>query len=99
LCRFIVYAIETPSLRGVYNAVASNPVTNKEFTKALGKVLHRPILPFTVPSFLLKLILGEKATMVLEGQRVSNKKIIEAGFQFRFNKIEEALENIFLSLR
>ena len=78
-----------------YNAVAPNPVTNKEFTKTLGKVLHRPIWPFSVPAFLLKLILGEKASIVLDGQRVSNEKIISEGFQFRFSEVESALKNIY----
>jgi len=95
LCRLVIYAMEKETMRGVYNAVASNPVTNKEFTKQLGEVLHRPIWPFSVPSFLLKLILGEQATMIMEGQRVSNKKILAEGFQFKFQDLKTALADIY----
>ncbi len=95
LCSAFLKAVEDEKMIGVYNAVAPVPVTNKEFVKALAKVLNRPFLPIRVPGFVLKLILGEKAKIVLDGQRVSAKKIRDAGFRFQFEKVEDALNNIF----
>ncbi|MGB8520306.1 MAG: TIGR01777 family oxidoreductase [Candidatus Tumulicola sp.] len=79
---------------GPYNAVAPNPVTNAEFTQALGAVLHRPTsLP--APVFALKLVLGEGASVVTTGQRVLPERIVaERGFAFAYPHLDAALENI-----
>jgi uncharacterized protein (TIGR01777 family) len=74
LCREYEFAISNQSLHGAYNAVAPSPVKNSFFVKTLGKVLHRPIWPINIPGFVLKTILGEKAVVVLQGQRVTNEK-------------------------
>jgi len=95
LCGLMIFAMEKQTMKGVYNGVTSNSVTNKEFTKQLGYALHRPVWPFSVPSIFLKLILGEMATMIIEGQRVSNKKILAEGFNFKFQDLKTALTDIY----
>lgn len=82
-------------LSGVFNAVASNPVNNKELTKAIAKTLDKPILLPPVPKFVLKLMLGEMAQIVLGSQLVSADKIQEEGFVFEYTQIEKALEDIY----
>ena len=93
LCRIYLKAIE--DLSGNYNAVAPNPVTNKEFTKILSEVLNRPLLLPTVPAFLLKIILGEMAKTILVSNRISNQKLIGTGFRFKFHNLKDALEDIY----
>ena len=88
-------AVEDETMKGTYNAVAPCPVTNKEFMKMLAKIMHRPLLPFSVPALFINLILGEKAKIVLEGQRVSGKKIQEAGFRFKYEDAGKALTAIY----
>ena len=91
LCRMFYFALGEKKMHGTYNAVAPKPVTNDSFIKLIGKIIHRPIWPFNVPSFILKLILGEKAVIVLNGQRVSSEKIRKAGFNFIHSDLEKTL--------
>jgi uncharacterized protein (TIGR01777 family) len=79
---------------GVYNATAPNPVTNAEFTKTLGKTLHRPtFLP--VPDFAIKGMLGEGASVVTTGQRVIPERTLgELHYEFRFPQLADALQNL-----
>jgi uncharacterized protein (TIGR01777 family) len=93
LCKMFLYAINS-SVRGTFNAVASNPVTNSEFTKVVAKNLRRPLILPNVPSFLLKLALGEMSNIVLGGNKVSNQKILNSGFSFQFDKLEMAVQEI-----
>lgn len=90
----IKYAIENDSVSGPVNVTAPNPVTNKEFSKALGKALHRPS-SVTVPAFAVKLALGELSSIILTGQRVIPEKILEAGYEFKYPEVNEALKAIF----
>ena len=78
---------------GVYNMVAPNPVPNKVFTKALAKAVRRPAF-FPVPPFMLKLIMGEMSTIVLDSQKLVPKKLEEDGFKFDHPEIEEALKDL-----
>ena len=94
LCRIYLKALEDDNFHGPYNAVSPNPVTNKEFTHALAKTMHKPILLPPVPSFMLKLLLGEMSDLVLNGAKVSPKKIQESGFQFRFENLDDALKDL-----
>ena len=89
--RAIEFILENDQLEGAVNMTAPNPVTNAQFTQAMGKVLHRPaVLP--APSFALKLILGDMAQeMLLEGNRVLPKKLEKAGFKFQYADVESAL--------
>ena len=82
------------NLEGVYNAVAPNPVTNKELTQAIAHTLNKPLILPNVPPFAMKLILGEMADMVLDGTRVSSEKIESQGFKFQFKHCEKAVEDL-----
>ncbi len=92
--RAIRFLLERSDALGVYNLVAPHPVTNAQMGKTLAKVLHRPYwLP--LPGFLLKLVLGEMSTLILDGQRVIPKKLVEAGFTFNFPELEDAVRDLF----
>lgn len=93
LISIILYAIKTAPLQGAVNAASPHPVPMKEFAQILGKVLHRPA-GFPSPKFLIKLLLGERASILLEGQKAIPGKLLDSGFTFRFPKLEEALSNI-----
>lgn len=94
LCRMFLHAIENEQMHGVYNAVGPNPVSNKEFTKIIAKVLGRPLWPFSVPAAVMKLILGERAQLVLNGQRVSGEKILSSGFEFKNKNLFSAVQSL-----
>lgn len=94
LCRIFIKAAEDEGIQGTYNAVAPNPVTNRQFMKNIAKVLRRPIILPPVPKFVLKLLIGEMADMVLEGCRVSSAKIQQNGFTFQFTDLEQALRHL-----
>ena len=85
------HAIYTSSMRGAFNAVAPEPVTNREFTKTLGKVLHRPTIAPT-PAFVLRLAFGEMADAVLlASSRVSPRALVDSGYIYTLPNLEEAL--------
>ena len=89
----ILFAVNYAAIRGAVNATAPHPVTNEEFTDRLAQALHRPaILP--VPSFALKLALGEMAELVLASQRVLPTVAKSAGFRFQYPELHPALENL-----
>lgn len=90
-----VYAVDNPALTGPFNVAAPNPVTNAQFTKSLGSVLHRPtFLP--APKFALKTFAGEMADeMLLASQRVDSSKLSGAGFEFSDTELDPALKKIF----
>lgn len=89
--RAFVFALDTPTMAGTYNLVAPEPVTNAAFTAALGRVLKRPtVLP--LPAFVVKALLGEMGReMLLYSQRVSSRRLQEAGFRFEEPSIDGAL--------
>jgi uncharacterized protein (TIGR01777 family) len=93
LIGLIHFALQTKEIRGPLNGTAPNPVPMKEFSRTLGKVLHRPAL-FPVPGFILKILLGEMADVLLKGQRVLPKRALEAGYVFKFPRLEEAFKEI-----
>lgn len=85
------HAIYTSSMRGAFNAVAPEPVTNREFTKTLGKVLHRPTIA-PVPAPMLRLMFGEVADAVLLGScRVAPRALLDSGYTYTLPNLEEAL--------
>jgi len=94
LCRMFIHAMEN-KLEGPHNAGAPNQVNNKTFTKVLAKVLNRPFFLPNVPAFMMKLILGTRALLVLEGSRVSPEKIQNTGFKFQYTELEGALREIY----
>lgn len=79
---------------GAYNMTAPQPVTNADFTAALAKALHRPAL-FAAPAPLLRLAMGERVCLLLEGQKVLPGRMTAAGYRFRFAKLGDALGNLF----
>ena len=81
-----------PNYSGVYNAVAPETVTNSVFSKELAGVLSKPYFLPNVPSFVLKLMFGEMANVLLEGSKISNQRLIEHGFSFQFEKLSSALK-------
>jgi uncharacterized protein (TIGR01777 family) len=86
-------ALDKPLASGAINGTAPNPLTNRDFTKALGRALHRPtFLP--TPPFALRLALGEVADVVTTGQRVLPKRALALGMHFRFPTIDEALADV-----
>lgn len=94
LCNMYLSAIENTELHGVYNAVAPEHVTNKEFTNNTAISLNKKIRLPNVPSFVLKTLLGKLAVILLEGTRVSAKKIIATNFKFKYASLKEALKEI-----
>ncbi|MBB6274498.1 hypothetical protein HDF26_004976 [Pedobacter cryoconitis] len=95
MTRIYLYALENQSLTGAYNASAPFPVTNKVMTKAIAKQLHRPVWPFSVPESLLKLILREMSSLVMNSTNTSAQKILSSGFKFNYTHIEQALADIY----
>jgi uncharacterized protein (TIGR01777 family) len=93
LCGIFLKAIDE-RLNGDFNAVAPNPVTNRQLTKAIGKAMHRPVFLPAIPEFVLRLILGEMADLVVNGSRVSCDKILKAGYKFQFTNAEDAIEDL-----
>ncbi len=90
----ILHVLATESLSGPVNLVAPQPVTNREFTKALGKMLYRPtVLP--LPAFAARLAFGEVADeLLLSSTRVEPRRLLETGFQFRYPSLESALRHM-----
>lgn len=85
-----LHAIDNANLHGAVNAASPGIVTNKDFSKTLGKVLRRPAL-FPIPKIALRIISGELGNYVTDSQRTSVDKIISAGYKFKFEILEEAL--------
>jgi uncharacterized protein (TIGR01777 family) len=86
------FLIDTQQARGAFNLTAE-PLTNWQFARVVGKVMRRPAF-FTVPSAIIRLAFGEMGTVVLDGQRVSAKRLADLGFQFRFPDSETALRDL-----
>lgn len=79
---------------GAYNFTAPTPVSNKTFSKTLGKVLHRPVI-FRVPAFTMRLAFGEMADLLLTGQAVVPERLEQAGFTFKYRELEPAIAQIY----
>ncbi|MFM2343545.1 MAG: hypothetical protein RLZZ210_153 [Pseudomonadota bacterium] len=91
--KIIKLLLENQNAVGAYNMVAPNPVTNKEFTKTLAQVLKRPAIFFT-PTFLIKLLLGQRAYLLLDSQRIVPHKLQELGYKFEYPNLFDALDNL-----
>jgi uncharacterized protein (TIGR01777 family) len=93
LAAMINWLLANNALTGVFNGTAPNPVTNRQFSKALGRVLHRPaVLPLPAPA--LRLALGDMSRLLLTGQKVLPAHAIEHGFEFKFPELEPALRDV-----
>jgi uncharacterized protein len=93
--KLYAFAIEKETMKGVFNMVAPNPVTNKELTLAIAKALNKKIWVPNVPAFALKVLMGEMSILVLASAKVSSEKIQAEGFEFDFKNLEDAIKNIY----
>jgi NAD dependent epimerase/dehydratase family enzyme len=84
----------THSIQGTFNIVGGNN-TNEDFTKTLAQTLQKPLFLPNVPSFVMKLILGEMAILLLNGNFISGKKLIDTGFTYQHTELEETLKSIY----
>lgn len=93
LVRMFEWLLTHEEAQGVYNGTAPEPVTNREFTQTLAKVLKRPArLP--MPAVAAKVLFGEMSQLLLTGQRVFPKRISETGFEFNYPKLKLALQSV-----
>jgi uncharacterized protein (TIGR01777 family) len=89
----INFALENEKLRGAVNAVSPNPVTNQEFTAVMGEVLYRPTF-IPVPEFAVHLAFGEMGeALLLDSTKVIPKRLLDAGYKFKFPDLKKAIEN------
>jgi len=93
LAEAFVFLIKHPEISGPVNVCSPNPVRNKGLARALGKALHRPAF-FPAPGFMVKFVLGEFGSIILEGQRVIPRRLFENGFVFQYPDIDKALQSI-----
>ena len=93
LAEAFAFLLKHPEISGPVNLCSPNPVRNRDLARALGKALHRPSF-MPAPGFMIKLVLGEFGSVILEGQRVIPKKLLEKGFVFRYPEIHQALQSI-----
>lgn len=95
LCRMYIYAMENENMHGIYNAVNPSPVTNESFMLALAKKIKgKFFIPFHIPSFILKIVLGEMSVEVLKSATVSCAKIKSENFLFLFPSLDAALADL-----
>jgi uncharacterized protein len=96
LCNIYLQAIENETLEGVYNATVKDNTTNLIFSKTLARrIFHYPLWMPNIPAFILKLIFGEMAKILLAGRRVLPERIEKAGFKFKYVDLELALKDCF----
>jgi uncharacterized protein (TIGR01777 family) len=93
LAAAIVFLLEHPEISGSVNVCSPNPVRNRDLARALGKALHRPSF-FPAPGFMVKWVLGEFGSVILEGQRVIPRRLLDSGFVFQYPDIDKTLQNI-----
>lgn len=93
LAELYYFAVKN-SWQGVYNAVAPNPVTNKELTEEIALLVKRPILFPTIPKFFMNLVLGEMHIMLFNSQKVSSQKASDNGFVFKYKFLDKALKHL-----
>jgi len=94
LARLYLFLMERRELSGPFNCTAPGAVRNKDLTKVMGEVLGQPLLMPAVPGFMVRLIKGEFGTVLLKGQKVLPKRLLEAGFRFHFPDLRGALKDI-----
>ncbi len=87
------FLLKHPELSGPFNVCSPKPVRNRDLAKAIGKALHRPSFMPT-PGFMVRLVLGEFGSVILKGQRVVPRRLIESGFVFKHQEIDEAIAGI-----
>ncbi len=93
LCQLFIHLLKNEET-GIFNAVAPEPTTNRDFTEQLAKKLKKPLFLPNVPSLALRLMLGEMQVMLTGGNKVSSKKIEQTGFNFQYPSLHSALKNL-----
>jgi uncharacterized protein (TIGR01777 family) len=93
LAEAFVFLMKHPEISGPVNVCSPNPVRNKDLAKALGRALHKPSF-IPAPGFMVKLVLGEFGSIILEGQRVIPRRLLDHGFIFQYPDIDKALRSI-----
>jgi uncharacterized protein (TIGR01777 family) len=93
LLNAFMFVLDNEDIKGPVNFCSPNPVRNRDLAKALGRVLRRPSF-LTTPGFMLRLVLGEFGSVLLEGQRVIPAKLVKHGYAFRYPDITAALEQV-----
>ena len=94
LANIFLFLIEAQDISGPINCMAPHPVRNRELTKALGEALGKPTFMPAVPAFMMKIIMGEFGSILVKGQKVLPKRLLEKDFKFRFPDIQEALKDL-----
>ncbi|HSO71343.1 MAG TPA: TIGR01777 family oxidoreductase [Thermodesulfobacteriota bacterium] len=94
LTRIFLFLLDRKEAAGPINCTAPHPVPNKELTRVLAEVLGRPAFLPAVPGFILKLIMGEFGDVLLKGQRVLPRKLLQLGFEFSYPDLKKALQNL-----
>ena len=90
----INFLIKNEELVGIFNLTAPSPVKNHQFTNTLGKILQRPTF-FNMPEFIIQILFGKMGeALLLKGQKVLPKRLLDAGYKFSFLDLESSLENI-----
>jgi len=87
------WLVKNKQVSGVFNASAPNPVTNAEFTKALGRALNRPTI-FPMPEAVLKVLFGEMGELLLVSSKMLPQRLLKEGFEFAYPTLDAALKNI-----
>jgi uncharacterized protein (TIGR01777 family) len=95
LCRIFLWAMENPSVSGVYNAVAPHPARNSDLVRAAAKAMRQWAVFVPAPSFAMRLVFGEMSAVILNSNLVSADKLLKAGFSFKYPDLEGALADIF----
>jgi len=93
LAQLFVFSIEN-NWTGIYNAVAPNPVTHREFMFSLAREMKKPLFFPNTPKIIMNLILGEMHLLLFDSQKVSSQKVQKSGFEFHFTQIESAFSNL-----
>lgn len=96
LCRAMLFIAENKTMEGPFNFSAPEPVRNRDLAKAIGKALGRPSF-FPAPAFMLKLVLGEFGSVILEGQRAVPAALLKHGFVFNYPRVQEAVNDLLRS--
>lgn len=94
LVSIYLFLIDQKDLSGPVNCTAPHPVTNREMTLALGEALGKPVFMPRIPGFMIKVLMGEFGSVLLNSQRVLPMKLLQKGFRFRFPYISDALGNL-----
>jgi uncharacterized protein (TIGR01777 family) len=93
LAEAFVFLMKHPEISGPVNLCAPGPIRNKDLAKALGKALHRPSF-MPAPGVMIKLVLGDFGSVLLGGQRVIPRRLLDSGFEFQYPEIDKALQSI-----